>query len=238
MVGNQNLGKSSAIKALCPSPELFTDDVGQDVGARDTKMSLASVWLIEFAEGEQLAKETKVLKAFLSRQIDRFRLPYARLLINKKRQSLFIVTANELELSDETGNRRYWPIEIAGPIDVEAIKRDRDQIWAEAAELYRRGEVWWLNAATETIAAEQQARYELDPDPLLDEIRPWVEQQTDFFVIGNLLKDALKLSVTDARAVNMQHRVAKLLMRELGCGRVRPKSGPMRDVRGWRRVRV
>lgn len=237
MIGDQSLGKSTGVKALSPFPELFTDDVGRDVGARDTKMSLAAVWLIEFAEGEQLANETKTLKAFLSRQVDRFRLPYARLPINKKRQSVFIITANELELSDVTGNRRYWPFKVIG-VDVEAIIRDRDQLWAEAFELYRRGERWWLTPTVEKIAAEEQALYEADPDPLIGAIRPWVEQQTGFFTMADLLKDALKLEVTDSRAINVQQRVAKLLEHELGCCRARPKSGPRRDQRVWRRDRV
>jgi putative DNA primase/helicase len=66
-------------------------------------------------------------------------------------------------LRDETGNRRFWPIRC-GSIDLGALARDRDQLWAEAVARYRDGAIWWLDEP-ELVASskvEQDARYQSD----------------------------------------------------------------------------
>ena len=55
------------------------------------------------------------------------------------RQFVAIATTNDEKfLKDPTGNRRFWPIRCV-KIDLEALKADREQIWAEAAHLEVQG---------------------------------------------------------------------------------------------------
>jgi hypothetical protein len=234
IVGPQNLGKSSGIRALVPSPELFTDDVGFDLGDKDTKLSLIGVWLVEFAEGAQLGNDERKVKAFLSRQIDRFRLPYGRLMLDKPRQSVLLITSNKLLLRDRTGNRRYWPFEAGGAVNVDTIVADRDQLWAEAVVLHDHGMPWWLTPELEQIACEQQRWFEPEPDHLVDEIRDWVERH-DGFSIDQVLHEALGLTKAEAaRSPSFAHRIADALRDHLGCERARNnKRGPLRNRRLW-----
>jgi hypothetical protein len=75
------------------------------------------------------------------------------------RQCVFCASANELELGDVTGNRRIWPIPLAGEVDVTAIERDCEQIWGEAFHWHNKGSPWWLTPEIEAIAAEMQDAY-------------------------------------------------------------------------------
>jgi predicted P-loop ATPase len=63
---------------------------------------------------------------------------------------------------------------LARPADIEAIERDREQLWAEAVYLYRQGFQWWLAPSLETIAAEVQNAF-LEDDTWDGLIADWIE---------------------------------------------------------------
>src|SRR4051812_14672876 len=75
-----------------------------------------------------------------ARQYDRARMAYGRTVAEVPRQCILIGTTNSQEyLKDQTGNRRFWPVAM-GTFDLEALSRDRDQLWAEAADREKAGE--------------------------------------------------------------------------------------------------
>lgn len=52
----------------------------------------------------------------------------------------------------------------AGAIDIAALARDRDQLWAEAVHRFREGAIWWIEdqAILADATAAQEARYQAD----------------------------------------------------------------------------
>lgn len=182
--GDQGRKKSALISALAPREEWFTDSLDGDLASKDAAIGLAGKWLIEVPELATLGRtRVEVVKSFLTRRVDHFRAPYAIRAEGHPRECAFFGTINpEADgryLSDTTGGRRFWPVQVRCA-DVEALKVDRDQVWAEAVARYREGEQWWLTDEIEVLAKHEQANRQ--------ESNPWVEHVERF--LADLPPDA------------------------------------------------
>jgi predicted P-loop ATPase len=207
--GPQGILKSTALKTL--GHPWFTDEVAE-LGTKDAAMQLAGRWIIELAELDSMSRgEVSRIKAFISRSADRYRPPYGKRVIEFHRQCVFAGTTNQRTyLRDETGGRRFWPVEC-GKIDIDGLAQVRDQLWGEARHRYETGESWWFDS-TETglIAAaedEQQMRYQADP--WQDKIADFLEDKSETSV-SRILEQVLFVP-PDRWTKSMQTRVGQCL---------------------------
>lgn len=160
--GNQGEGKSMSLGMLV-GPQWFTDSLG-DIHNKDVVDQMIGKWMVEVSELDSIkGREAEAVKAFVSRQVDRVRLSYARRAEDFPRQCIFIGSTNDKEyLTDETGNRRYWPIQV-GLARRKWLRENRDQLWAEAKFRYELGEKLYLSKELEQVAkGEQEKRFEVD----------------------------------------------------------------------------
>lgn len=208
--GAQGTRKSTACGIL--GGDWFSDALPDVTQGKDVSQHLRGKWLIEVSEMHAMNRaETTHLKAFITRDTERYRPSYGRREVIEPRQCVFIGTTNRSAyLRDETGGRRFWPVKT-GNIDTEALARDRDQLFAEAVELYRRNVHWWPGASFERehIAPEQDARFEDDV---------WEEAISEFLrgkssvLVGKIARDALHIETPRIGRAE-QNRITAILER-------------------------
>jgi len=161
--GEQGLKKSTAIRTLAGA-DYFGDNI-PPLASKDAQQYLGGLWVVELAEWTKA--ETNNLKRFITTQRDRYRPPYGKRMIEHERACAFMATLNPVGgyLNDPTGARRFWPVEVVDPIDLEALAAARDQLWAEAVRCFRAGDPWHFDRAEELelgITEEQAKRQEED----------------------------------------------------------------------------
>jgi putative DNA primase/helicase len=163
LVGEEYLGKSlfGRIMAL---EKWFTDDLKlTDMRDKTGEEKLNGNWIIELSElaGKSRADEESVT-SFISRQDGCYRPPFARLVKKYPRSCCFIATTNKNEgfLTKETGNRRWWVIDLSqgSTLDADKLESVRDQIWAEAKSKYK-DEKLYMSAELRRQARNIQSRY-------------------------------------------------------------------------------
>lgn len=202
--GGQGGGKSSAVLALCPNPDWFLA-FDYDPSSKEALEALQGKWLVELAELAVLSRgrDMRQIKSFITRRCDKYRTAYATISEDRPRRCVFFGTVNPEGagdyLSDPTGNRRWWPALVTSRVDVAAIKRDRDQLWAEAVVRVKAGERCYpekpeefaiLNAALSLRTSENKwiipIRTWLERDAI-DELGKPIERVTSYQILINCL---------------------------------------------------
>jgi hypothetical protein len=124
-------------KALAPTPEHFVE---VDLTLRDDDLArkMRSKLVGEIPELKGLnTRDAEGIKTFISRTFEEWVGKWREFAGRYLRRLVFIGTTNaDRFLTDDTGNRRWLPVTV-GSIDVAAIERDRDQLWAEARHMFR-----------------------------------------------------------------------------------------------------
>ncbi len=226
--GEQDLKKSSALRVL--GDPWFTDDVAE-LGSKDSAMQVGNAWIVELAELDSVRKaHISAIKAFISRTVDKFRPPYGRHVIEQQRQCILAGTVNPSTeyLTDETGGVRFWPVACTS-IDLDALRSDRDQLWAEAKHRYDLGEKWWLEDEMLPAARDQQdARFAADSWE--DPIRHWLDANPmlDNTTTAEILKTVFEIPLAN-HDKPLQTRVGIILTRRLGWSRHRIWTGKSRQ---------
>ena len=159
--GAQGIGKSTLISAL--GGEWFSDSLAlSDMNDKTAAEKLQGYWILEIGElaGMRKADIDKV-KAFISRQDDKYRASFGRRVTPHPRQCVFFGTTNSENgyLRDITGNRRFWNVKVTGQGKCKPWEMTAEvvqQIWAEVAEIARSGEKLYLDADLEAYARQEQ----------------------------------------------------------------------------------
>jgi predicted P-loop ATPase len=175
---------------------------------------LAGVWLYEIAELSNIRRtDIEHMRSFVSRRVDRARKAYGHFRVDQPRTPIFFATTNNDEYLKEA-DRRFWPVKTS-VIDIEALKRDRDQLWAEASRREPGASIVLQRELWSAAGAEQEARTEHDPweDKLVNACGT-IEEDEERVSSIELLETVLGIHVSKQRDVDFK-RLGKC-MRRLG----------------------
>lgn len=219
--GSQGAGKSTGLRALFGDSWFF--DSNLPIGDKDGYQALHGKWGIEIAELDAMdRRQLTTIKAFFSAQSDHYRSSYGRHATTHPRQCIFAGTTNEVQyLKDGTGGRRFWPVEV-GAVDVAGLKRDRDQLWAEARTRYESGERWYADTSElrELCEVEQAGRRVVDPWEY--EIEDWLVRSRPADLTVRAVLKGLGLVTENLKGGEAQ-RVGRCL-RSMGYRTMQPKG--------------
>lgn len=210
--GRQGIGKSTALRALA-GDDFFCDSL-LDFGSKDACQTIQGAWIYELPELDAILRaESGSTKAFLTRTFDKFRAPYARAPMVAPRSVVFCGTVNHGGyLKDHSGNRRFWVVACRDNLNVDGLREQRDQLWAEASMLFEQGEPWHLSAEEEALMREQH-QDRMEDEPWEETIASWIERQGDTpIAIEKLLENALGMKAA-SRNPNVTQRVHHILER-------------------------
>lgn len=232
LMGAQGARKSSLLRLLAPCGSFA--DVRIDPDDKDSVLRASRAAIVEWPElAGASRREQEALKAYFSLQEDRVRPPYARGDIKIPRRTVFCATTNEDDfLRDTTGSRRYWPVRV-GSIDLDGLGKVKDQLWAEAVDLYRflkaqdASHIWWLDEAQDAERARQAAHFTSE-DPLQGRILSILRACGGRVTVEEVLE---KMDVKPEARKNLARTVAQVL-KALGCASKTVKESGV-AVRKW-----
>lgn len=192
LIGAQGIGKTEGVAALVPSAD-FHCEISFHEKDDDLARKMRGRLVAEIGELRGLhTRELEGIKAFITRRHENWVPKYREFATSFPRRLVFVATTNEEQfLADQTGHRRWLPVQVSRA-DVERIRGDREQLWAEAAVMYLLGGIEYQDA--ERLARDVHADHEI-VDPWADAVERWLRE--DDVLAGDVPGERAWLQVTD-----------------------------------------
>jgi predicted P-loop ATPase len=234
--GEEGLRKSTLCATL-GGP--WYSDTDLDLTHKDSMSALRGKWLHEFSEMDSVTRaEASKQKSFLSRSVDEFRPVYGRREIRCPRQVVFVGTTNEDEyIKEGQGARRFWPVRITRPIDIESLRKVLPQLMAEAVADYDAGEPYYPLPEEQRELFQPEQKRRVVQESLIDALHDWVLEPDmeelnvraangGLFSIADAAYRCLKVAYAQLTR-DLQTRIGKALG-ALGCTKVERRNGMTR----------
>ena len=237
LVGPQGARKSTCAQILALD-ENWSVGISMRMENKEIAQRIQGKTVIEVGEMAGMSKkDIDELKDFLTLDADQWRPVYSRDQVTAIRHCLFIMTTNNSAfLIDYTGNRRFACVDVQ-KIDIEKIRADILQLWAEGAEIYKTDGGEKLHRGIEQYQETENEKHILC-DSWEDEILSWIEMQDAAGESGypitsrNILKYGLGFNASSVKRTDEKRLGA--IMEKLGYCYKNSRSNPWKKMqKGW-----
>jgi hypothetical protein len=245
--GRQHCGKSAFTKILAFDNDQWHCDFSGMMDNVEAQRLASSKWIIELSELSSFrsTKDHNTLKSFITRTSDDYRELYRNKVTSHPRTCVFIGTTNDDSfLTDRTGNRRYWIIEIDpkynenNTIDLKWLIENRDQLWGEAYHLYKNTTEDEIQKETRDIGFTSR-NHEIHEKHMVENVLTAMDgglafviqrfKQKGYVTSAEFLTDFAQHSVQNIKAFNMN--MAADALKEFGMAKRRRKvNGKHKNV--------
>ena len=215
--GEQGIKKTQALEII---GDCYFRELTARVDSKDFEQQLRGVWLGEFSELATIKRPEDIerVKQFLTCRCDHYRPSYGRIEQDFPRRIVFCGSTNAGQwIHDRTGGRRFNPVRVER-VDLEWLRANREQLFAEAVRLYKMERTWWT-FPTKAARAHQAERVVEDPweSPIVAYLKG-----RNTVTTGDILNWALNVPAKDQNH-SLATRVGQALKR-LGCEQRRTNS--------------
>lgn len=234
--GPQGIMKSTALRVIAEalSRDAFSDRLSP-LTQKDSMIELLGTIIIEVAELAAFkGSDADHVKRFLAAQEDKLRLPWDKTTARLPRGCVFAGTVNPDGvgwLTDPTGGRRFWPVAVT-EIDIDGLRRDAAQLWAEARVRMEAGEAIWFEDETVLDMAHEAVMNRTVEDAWADKIDKFIAG-CDRVTMSDILTEGLSLDVS-RHDLNAMRRIGGHLTKR-GWRKIQPKDSKGKTLRMWQR---
>ena len=246
-MGEQGIGKSSAVNALALKEEWFSD-APLDIASKDYNYHIQGKLLYELAEWANRAKNVQLEKAFFTSKIDRYRPVHKTFQLEVPRRTSFWINVNRKgQFNDSTGTRRFWGMvcglngdgskwKAGKMMDIDALQKIAVQIWLEARYLAEQKDEktgkWihphWLSQ-TEESARDDANRLFASVHPWKDDVIEAVKSMRDKTVyqtskgisIVSIRDIMVHMNLKTHEKNSKSKRIIEMILRESNLDKVR-----------------
>jgi predicted P-loop ATPase len=203
--GLQGAGKTTAVLELFGAE--WYAEATESPAHKDFYQTLRGRWGVEIGEMDSFSKaDVAKVKQAITTRFDVYRPSYGRTARSFRRECVFIGTTNKDDyLRDESGARRFLPLKV-GNVDIPAVIDQRDQLWAEAVQLFRDGHEWWRLPAD--AQREQDARYQ--EDAWTEPVAKWLAGKYDAGAYESVQRDLASGLVLECTSSDLLRRALHL----------------------------
>ncbi len=254
LVGPEAAQKSTILRKL--GKTWFSDSFNFEMLKRGKEAAeqLQGVWIIEIPELKGFNNaDDQSIKNFITKESDIFRISYDKRISKFERQCVFFGSSNEQTfLRNNGGDRRFWPIQVLAQPKTKDLNKlvsnEVDQVWAEAVELFRKGEQMYLTPEIELLAKQVRGEHtQIDDrqgtiERYLDVLLPenWDSMdigQRRIYLQGDELQAEGKVRRDTICVVAIWCEVLGGSMRDINGYNTKTLHHVMQNMKGWQRAK-